>query len=58
VGQADGLVTVRLERAGSRRVTLRYAPAELPWVLAVSLLGLTLTVWVLRGLPRLSRGAG
>jgi len=58
VGQADGLVTVRLERAGSRRVTLRYAPAELPWVLAVSLLGLALTVWVLRGLPRLSRGAG
>jgi hypothetical protein len=52
VGEADGLVTVRVERAGTRRITLRYAPADLPWVVAVSLIGLALTLWVLRGLPQ------
>lgn len=52
VGEADGLVTVRVESAGTRRIMLRYAPADLPWVVAVSIIGLLLTVWVLRGMPQ------
>jgi hypothetical protein len=52
LGEETGLITVRVEEAGARRITLRYAPSELPWVLAVSLIGLVLTIWVLRGMPQ------
>lgn len=57
VGEDGGLVTVRLDRAGARRVTLRYAPPELPFVVAVSVIGLLLTIWVVRGMPQPRRTA-
>lgn len=39
----EGLLAVEIERVGSQRVRLRYEPADLPWVVGVSALGLILT---------------
>jgi hypothetical protein len=49
IGEANGLMTVTLASPGARRVTLRYAPPDLPWVVTVTVIGLFLCLGVWRG---------
>lgn len=49
IGEDGGLMTVALASSGTRRVRLRYAPRDLPWVVGVSLVGLVITALVARG---------
>ena len=49
IGERDGLMTVAVASPGTRRIRLRYAPPDLPWVLGLSALGVLACVWVARG---------
>lgn len=49
LGERDGLITADIDTPGRRRVTLRYAPANLPWVTAITVIGLLGCAAVWRG---------
>ena len=49
LGERDGLLTAAIVTPGTRRVTLRYAPANLPWVTTLTVLGLLGCAGVWRG---------